>query len=124
MKRIVIADDSETARMFVRRCLEIVGFQDDEFVEVTDGSTALRALDEGGADLLVTDLTMSPMDGTELVWKVKSDPRWKHLPVIVVTSAKNVAKEEELLEMGASCVLAKPVSPATMAKTVQDLSLV
>ena len=43
MKRIIIADDSATARMFIRRCLEIIGLGDVEYVEVEHGKEALAA---------------------------------------------------------------------------------
>ena len=114
MKKILIADDSATARMVIKRCLEIAGFQDAEYLEAANGQEVLNLLQQGPADLLVTDLTMPVMDGTELLRQVKQDSRFSSMAVLVISSAKNDAKEKELLEIGAFAVLPKPVSPAML----------
>lgn len=116
MKRVIIADDSATARMFVRKCLEIAGCRDAEFIEAGNGSEALEVIEGWGSDLLVTDLNMPGVDGVELVKKIRADKRYQNLPIIVITSANNPAKEKELVGLGATAVLAKPISPATMVQ--------
>lgn len=121
MRRIVIVDDSETARMFQRRCLEIAGCQGDQFVEAASGEEAMAALNAGPTDLLVTDLVMSGLGGEELLRRLRADPRWRDLPVLVITSVHNPAREQELCALGATAVLAKPVSPLIMAKTLKAL---
>lgn len=123
MKRIIIADDSGTARMFVRRCLEIAGFAGAEFIEVEDGRGVLDSLKKSPIDMIVTDLTMYPVDGTELLTRLREAPEWAAIPVIVITSANNAAKEAELLSLGARAVLGKPVSPAGMAAVLKTLDL-
>lgn len=120
MKRIIIADDSATARMFIKRCLQIVGLGDAEFVEAEDGKQALEAAKEQPADLLLTDLNMPVMDGQTLVKWVKASPKLCDMPIIVITSAGNPAKEAQLLELGAYRVLNKPVSPPMMMDALQD----
>ncbi|ORJ63537.1 response regulator [Geothermobacter hydrogeniphilus] len=121
MKRIVVADDSQTARMFVKRCLQIVGLQDVEFCEAGNGKEALALLKEQPTDLLVTDLNMPTMDGETLLKWVKGNPRLTDVPVMVVTSAGNPAKEEQLVKLGAFCVLNKPVNPALLREKLQPL---
>ncbi|HKK00929.1 MAG TPA: response regulator [Desulfuromonadales bacterium] len=121
MKRIVIADDSYTARMFIRRCLEIVGFQDAQFVEATNGKEALALIKEEPTDLLVTDLNMPVMDGETLLKWVKANPRLNELPVLVVTSAGNPAKEAELHKIGAFAILNKPINPPALSAALLPL---
>lgn len=121
MKRIVIADDSGTARMFVRRCLEIAGCQDATFVEVENGKEALAALKESPTDFVVADLNMPVMDGEALLKWIKASPRLNSIPVVIVTSAANPAKEKELADMGALVILAKPVSPANLSSALGPL---
>ncbi len=120
MKRIIIADDSATARMFIKRCLQIIGLGDAEFVEVEDGKQALEAAKEQPADLLLTDLNMPVMDGQTLVKWVKASPKLCDMPVVVITSAGNPAKEAQLLELGAHRVINKPVSPPVMMDALAD----
>lgn len=121
MKRIVIADDSETARMFIRRCLEIIGLRDAQFIEAANGREALQQVKEADTDLLVSDLNMPVMDGATLLKWVKSSPRLTELPVLIVTSAGNPAKEKELLQLGAFAVLNKPIAPAPLLQVLAPL---
>ena len=123
MKRIIIADDSATARMFVRKCLEIAGCQGAEFLDAENGEEALTILREWGGDLIVTDLIMPVLDGVELLRQLRADENLKHIPIIVITSAKNPAKEAQLIALGARAVLAKPISPASIAPLLQKLSI-
>lgn len=121
MKRIVIADDSQTARMFIRRCLEIIGLRDALFIEAENGRDALQKAKEAPTDLLVSDLNMPVMDGATLIKWVKTSPKLSGLPVLIITSAGNPAKEKELLELGAFAVLNKPVAPAPLLKVLAPL---
>ena len=120
MKRIIIADDSTTARMFIKRCLQIIGLGDVEMIEAEHGKEALAAAKAQDVDLLLTDLNMPVMDGETLIKWVKASPKLGDLPVIVITSAGNPAKEAQLLELGAHRVLNKPVSPPMMMDALAD----
>ena len=123
MRRVIIADDSSTARMFIKRCLEIAGLNETTFVEAANGKEALVKLKEEHADMLVTDLNMPVMDGETLLKWVKSDPHTHEIPVLIITSAGNQARESRLISLGAFAVIKKPVSPAnmlTILKTVMN----
>ena len=120
MKRIIVADDSTTARMFIKRCLQIIGFADAEIIEAEHGKEALTAAKAQKVDLLLTDLNMPVMDGETLIKWVKASPKLCDLPIVVITSAGNPAKEAQLLEMGAHRVLNKPVSPPMMMEALAD----
>ena len=118
--RIAIVDDSGTARMFIRRCLEIAGFQGAEIIEAENGKDALEKIRNASVDLLLTDLTMPVMDGTTLLKWIKANPKLSALPVLVISSAGNPAKEIELKALGAMGVLDKPVSPAKLNMLLRD----
>jgi two-component system, chemotaxis family, chemotaxis protein CheY len=120
MKNIIIADDSATARMFIKRCLEIIGLGDAEFIEAEHGKAALAAAKDQVPDLLLTDLNMPVMDGETLLKWIKASPKLCELPVIVITSAGNPAKEAQLLELGARKVLNKPISPPMLMDALAD----
>lgn len=119
--RIAIVDDSGTARMFIRRCLEIAGFREAEIIEAANGRDALEQIRQNPVDLLLTDLTMPVMDGLTLLKWIKGNPKLVELPVLVVTSAGNPARERELLDLGALGVVNKPVSPARLNQMLQPL---
>ncbi|MDY0398870.1 MAG: response regulator [Desulfuromonas thiophila] len=121
MKRIVIADDSGTARMMIRRCLEIIGLQDATFEEAENGREALALVKKTATDLLVSDLNMPIMDGEALLQWVKASPKLVDLPVLIITSAGNPAKSEQLREMGAFAVINKPINPAILSEVLAPL---
>ena len=119
--RIMIVDDSSCARMFIEKCLEIIGLVDAELFEAGDGKEALDKIKEQPLDLLITDLSMPVMDGESLLKWVKGTPELQDIPVLVISSAGNPAREKKLLELGAFAVLGKPVSPVMMLKTLEPL---
>ncbi|MDR2117749.1 MAG: response regulator [Planctomycetaceae bacterium] len=122
IKNIVIADDSALARMFIRRCLEIAGLGDANFFEASDGSEAIAKMKEIKADMLVTDLTMPNMNGIELMRKIAASPRLSGTPVLVVTSAGNEEQRRELLELGVTRILSKPISPPILIEAIQQVN--
>ncbi|MDR3183116.1 MAG: response regulator [Planctomycetaceae bacterium] len=122
IKNVVIADDSALARMFIRRCLEIAGLGDANFFEASDGSEAILRMKEIKADLLVTDLTMPNMNGIELMRKISASPRLSGTPVLVVTSAGNEEQRKELMELGATQILSKPISPPILVEAIQKVN--
>ena len=103
MKRIVIADDSGTARMMIRRCLEIIGLSDAEFEEAKDGREALEIMKKNPPDLLVSDLNMPSMSGETLLKWVKANPKLVDIPVLVISSVTNPAKKAELEKKWCLC---------------------
>ena len=113
MKKIVLVDDSGTARMFIRRCLEIAGCQGAEFAEAGNGKEALTLLKAGAADFdfVVSDLNMPVLDGKGLLKWIKASPKLHAIPVVIISSSSNPALEKELKELGAYAVLSKPISP-------------
>jgi len=121
LKNIVIADDSALARMFIRRCLEIAGLGDANFFEASDGSEAIVKMKEVKADLLVTDLTMPNMNGIELMRRISSSPRLSGTPVLVVTSAGNEEQRKELMSLGATRILSKPISPPLLVEAINTI---
>jgi two-component system, chemotaxis family, chemotaxis protein CheY len=121
VKCIIVADDSTTARMIIIRCLQIAGAASAQFLEAKDGKDALELARNSQADLLVTDLNMPNMDGRSLLKHIKASPKLASLPVLVISSASNDARKNEMHELGAFEVLCKPVSPADLAKVLEKL---
>ena len=117
----LIVEDSPTARMLVRRCLQIAGYGADQMFEAEHGRAALDVLRVQSIDLAVVDLHMPVMDGRTLIRFMRSSPRHNSIPIIVVSSLVNDTAAAELVAMGASTVLKKPLSPAAMASAIAEL---
>ena len=122
MKRILVVDDSSVARKIAMRCLRIVGHGECAFPEAGDGQEALDILAEQEViDLIVTDLNMPIMDGVTLVRKIKSSPRYQHIPIVVVSSLLNESAKEKLRERGVDLLVEKPLSPAGLKSVLASI---
>ena len=120
-ERILLVDDSLSARMIIRQYLEIVGCQGAEFKEVANGSMALDELKLTSYDLIVTDMNMPVMDGNEFLMRLKASPKYNKIPVIIVSSAANKDNEQRFMKFGANYVIGKPVSPQLLHEAVSSL---
>ena len=91
-KRVLIVDDSSTARNLVRQTLSTVGI---EIIEATDGLQALKLLKSWANEgkkvndeilMMITDAEMPEMDGYKLTHEIRSDDRLKELYIALNTS--------------------------------------
>lgn len=115
MKKILIVDDSKTARQVLTFSL-----QDDDFAitEAVDGMDALHFLEKEQFDLLITDLKMPRMDGIELTRKVRASSAYKYTPIIILTTESSDEKKQAGKQAGASCWIVKPFLPEQLLKVV------
>ncbi|HYG70171.1 MAG TPA: response regulator, partial [Anaeromyxobacteraceae bacterium] len=102
--KIVVADDSLTTRSAMKALLEIAGYS---VLPAADGEEALALLRESNARLVVSDVQMPRLDGLGLARRVKSDPRTRATPVILVTSLDAPEDRAAGLEAGADGYLVK-----------------
>lgn len=121
MARVLITDDSATARMIIQRCLEVIGWENCEFLHASDGAQALEMVLNERVDLIITDIVMPIMDGRNLLKRIKISPKLNHLPVFVVSSLANPALEEELKQIGVDKLIYKPVSPPKLLEAVESI---
>jgi two-component system chemotaxis response regulator CheY len=121
-KTVIIADDSKTARMFIKQCLEIAGLRDAQFLEANHGGEVLEHLESIVPSLIVTDINMPVKDGLTLVKDLKANPKTKLLPVIVITSAQNAQLEQQLKSLGVLAVIPKPISPPKLSGVLKDFT--
>jgi two-component system chemotaxis response regulator CheY len=112
--KVMIVDDSSTARMFIRRCIEISACEETDFIEFPNGQDALEKIEESKPDIIFSDYTMPEMNGLELVEKIRATEKYRDILIYIISSAGNSALEEKLLEAGANAVLKKPISPACL----------
>jgi CheY-like chemotaxis protein len=117
-KTILIADDNDGVRTIIKLSLQFKGYS---LVEAEDGAKAFAALESNPAiDLLISDIEMPMLNGLELLDKIRGDSRFAKLPV-VICSAEEGTREDELLRRGANAFLGKPVRPVDLLATVGEL---
>ena len=103
-KRILVVDDSLTARTVLRNIFEVAGFS---VTTVNDGLEALRALDSAKFDMMVTDLEMPNMDGFKLTTAVRRNRETSQLPIIMVTSMTSREHRTLGVQAGANAYFVK-----------------
>ena len=118
--KILIVDDATTARIFAKKCLTGIGFHDAEFIQAKHGIEALEKLKEHDIDLVLTDLMMPEMDGETLLTQIKMTEQFQDIPVVIISSAGNMARKDILMEMGAKGVLPKPFSTSEMFEILKE----
>jgi two-component system chemotaxis sensor kinase CheA len=102
--RILVVDDSITTRTLEESVLTAAGF---DVVTAVDGADGWRRVEEGGIDLVVTDIEMPRLDGLALCERIRGTPATARLPVILVTSLDRPEQRARGLEAGADAYIAK-----------------
>lgn len=103
--RVLLADDSRVTREMIRRLLEDAGF---DVTAVGSGDDVLALLAGSQEfDCLVTDIEMPGLDGLELTRRLRLDPDFADLPIIVVSTRDRLSDHRAGLEAGADAYLSK-----------------
>ena len=105
--KVLIVDDSITTRTLVKHILRNAGY---DVLTATDGLEAwemVRSNEGSLPDVIVSDVNMPNMDGFTLTETLKSDPLYRHLPVILVTSLDSQADRVRGMEAGADTYIVK-----------------
>lgn len=116
MATILVVDDEEPIQELLRFNLEKEGY----FVRVAkDGQEALQHVENDQPDLIVLDLMLPGMDGLEVCRKLRANPKFQQIPIIMLT-----AKGEEFdkvlgLELGADDYMTKPFSPRELLARIK-----
>lgn len=114
--RILAVDDQLYFRVYLEDLLREADF---DVVTCSSGADALSALEAGGFDILVTDLVMPGMDGSELVQRVKE--RWPDQEVVVVTSLGDVKTAVDAMKLGATDYLLKPLDRVALLRSLSAI---
>jgi PleD family two-component response regulator len=122
--RILVVDDSEDSRDLTEGALLSAGYTD--IVTAASGWDALKALDVGGLadedpliDVALLDIVMPEMDGIEVCARIRNDPRYADLPIIMVTSLDDMSSLANAFVAGATDYVTKPVNRIELVARVR-----
>nr|WP_231734548.1 Hpt domain-containing protein [Lysobacter gilvus] len=115
---VMVVDDSVTMRKVTGRVLERHNF---EVATAKDGVDALEKLDERVPDLMLLDIEMPRMDGYELATAMKSDPRLRNVPIIMITSRTGEKHRQRAFDIGVERYLGKPYQEHELLRNVFEL---
>jgi CheY-like chemotaxis protein len=118
MKRILVADDKESSREFVRTVLEHAGCVVEE---AADGREALAKIIANPPNLVVLDLHMPGLDGFEVMKTLRQDARYASLPIVALTASAMHGDRERALAAGFVDYMTKPIAISVLRSRLLNL---
>lgn len=115
---VMMVDDEPTTIEVIQAFLEVEGYRN--FVTTSDPSDALEIFFEEQPDVLLLDLHMPGVSGFDILTKLRAHQRYRHTPVIVLTSSTDSETKLSALHLGATDFLAKPVDPSELALRLRN----
>ncbi len=123
---ILLVEDDPNDVELTRRALQRAKLQNRLWI-VTDGEQALAFLRREGQhrgvprpDLLLLDLRLPLLDGRDVLLRIREEPRWRRLSVIVLTASD--AEHEQLATLAADGFLTKPVDFARLEEAIRGIA--
>ncbi|MEM7233182.1 MAG: response regulator, partial [Planctomycetota bacterium] len=118
---VLIVDDSSTFRSMVHRTLDQGNVPIRDLFEAANGEEGLKVLERNWVDLVIVDVNMPVMTGSEMVERMKDDSVLRTIPVVLLTSEGSTPKIAQLRSQGVSAYLRKPCNPEEIRDTVLGL---
>jgi CheY-like chemotaxis protein len=124
---ILVVDDDEGHAILIRENLEAVGLAD-RVRHFNNGEALLDFLSRRAADvasryLLLLDIRMPRMDGTEVLRRLRDNPHTDRMPVVMLTTTDDAREMERCYDLGCSLYLQKPVDYDRFAEVIRRLGL-
>ncbi|GLQ49579.1 Hpt domain-containing protein [Dyella flava] len=115
---VMVVDDSITMRKVTGRVLERHEY---EVETAKDGLDAIEKLHERVPDLMLLDIEMPRMDGFELATQMKADPRFRGVPIIMITSRTGEKHRQRAFDIGVERYLGKPYQEAELLAQITEV---
>ncbi len=115
---ILVVDDNEQNLELMEAYLEELGCR---IRTARDGLETLQAVEAEQPDMILLDVMMPRMSGFQACSKIKSSPRTRDIPVLMITALNEVGDVEKAVESGADDFLTKPVNKLELLTRVRSL---
>jgi class 3 adenylate cyclase len=116
--RLLVVDDNDFNRDVLARRLQRQGHT---VLQAVNGKQALELLSDADFDVILLDILMPEMNGLEVLERLKSDDRWRHLPVIMVSALNDIDSVAHCLTLGADDYLPRPYNQAILRARIDAL---
>jgi CheY-like chemotaxis protein len=127
--RIIMIEDDEGHARLIEKNIRRAGISND-LLHFLDGTTALEYLfnhSEGpalnGPAMVLLDLNLPDMSGTDILARVKNDPRLHRTPVVVLTTTDDKVEIARCYDLGCNVYITKPVNYESFADAIRQLGL-
>jgi two-component system chemotaxis response regulator CheY len=119
MTTILTVDDSRTMRDMLRLTLASAGFR---VVQAVDGEDGLSVLDAERPQVIITDINMPRLDGFGFIARVRSDQRFRGVPILVLTTESSPEKKGQARAAGATGWIVKPFDAVKLVDVVRRVA--
>lgn len=89
---ILIVEDCEVMRLVIHRTIKMCSFETDKIIEAADGNIGLYWLKNLKFDLVIADLNMPGMSGSEMIANLRIDPKFDDTPILIVSAESNESR--------------------------------
>jgi two-component system, chemotaxis family, chemotaxis protein CheY len=117
-KTILVVDDAMTVRNLAKFALSKGGFT---ILEAEDGVQGLKKLSENEVDLVISDLNMPNMNGLDMCRSIKSQDKYKALPIFMLTTEASQEVAMQGKEIGIMAWIVKPFVPEKLLAAAQKV---
>ena len=111
---VLVVDDSPAMRTFIRRVMDLSGFDVGSYLEAGDGEEAIEMLKTSWVDIILTDINMPRMNGEELLGRLERHEVYRTIPVDVISTDSTESRIDRMLTLGAKGYVRKPFTPETL----------
>jgi two-component system chemotaxis response regulator CheY len=118
--KLIVADDSRLIRGIIERTAVSIGF---EVIHAANGKEALNILEASDKDinLVLLDWNMPMMNGIDVLRNMRSDDRFKNIPVMMISTESEDDKIKEAIDAGAHGYLTKPFTADKLADAIRQV---
>ncbi|GMT46958.1 Two-component transcriptional response regulator, LuxR family [hydrothermal vent metagenome] len=116
MARILVAEDSITDLQFIRNALKETGY---EILTASNGDEAEQKVRSETVDLIILDVVMPKKNGFQVCRSLKRDEKYRHIPIILITSKTQDSDRFWGLKQGADEYVTKPFEPTDLLEAVK-----
>ena len=116
--RLMVVEDEPENRLFIGLMLRTEGY---EVLEAEDGYAALDMLRDGPRpELILLDVMMPGLNGWQVYEKIREEPEWADIPVVMLTALAQRADVERAVQLGVDGYLTKPFEPTDLLHTIEE----
>ena len=117
-KKILIVDDEPSIIVPVQFLMEQNGY---DVMVAFSGEEAMEVIEENEPDLILLDIMLPVIDGFEVCQRVRENPQWNKIKIILLTALGSDANVEKGLSLGADAYITKPFSNIEIVDKVKEL---
>ena len=119
MAKILVVDDDETVTQLLKMLLSMEGHQP---TAINDSNETLAVADQLHPDLITLDLMMPGLTGFELCELLHQDPRFRNIPILILSARDDVESKEKAYQSGAWGYITKPFGVDTLIQKIKELT--